>query len=162
MCFMTRVLQLYLLPAGRGFPRLVVWLCARGSSKSCRWKEALWDGVQTVAWPRLDAALPNPLRTNTIGARAAPALWQGFAALPEVFILALMCATRDGVSLSACCVFPAVCPCAQFPCSVALTASCLLCPVSRPPFLSAPSPIRAVSPQSCVKSHLFCQLLGWI
>lgn len=41
-----------------------------------------------------------------------PALWQGFAAcLPAVLILALMCVTRDGVSLSACCVFPAVCPC---------------------------------------------------
>lgn len=107
-------LQLYSLPAGRGFPRPVMWFCARGSSKSSSVEGSLvgWDSApsplwhshhwvllsQTLSWELLLLGQGQP--------QLGPALWQGFAAcLPAVLIVALMCVTRDGVSLSACWVF---------------------------------------------------------
>lgn len=137
--------------------------------RAAPWREAPWAGVRLPApcgMAMTGCCSPKPSWEQCYRGKGSPslglALWQGFAALPAVFILALMCATRDGVSLSACWVFPAVCPCAQFPCSGALAASHSLCPISYPPFPLDPSPIRTVSSQPCVKSHLFFQLLGWI
>lgn len=137
--------------------------------RAAPWREAPWAVVQLpvpCGMAVTGCCSPKPSWERCYWGKGSPslgpALWQGFAALLAVFVPALMCAIQDGVSLSACWVFPAVRPCAGFPCWGTLAASRLLCPISHPPFPSDPSPIRAVSSQPCVKSHLSSQLLGWI
>lgn len=162
-CSCTNCLQAEASPDSRG------GFVLGALQRAALWREAPWAGVQLpvpCGMAVTGCCSPKPSWERGYWGEGSPslgpALWQGFAALPAVFILALMCATRDGASLSACWVFPAVRPCTRFPCLGTLAALHSLCPISYPPFPTDPSPISAVSSQPCVKLHLFFQLLSWI
>jgi len=110
-CSCTNCLQAEASPdLWRGFVR-------GGSSESFSTRGSPWAGVQLpvpcgMAMTGYCSARPSGEQCSwgKGSPSLGPAFWQGFAALPAVFIWALMCATWDGVSLSVCWVFPAACP----------------------------------------------------